>query len=108
MSELMQVVPRPVPLEAFRWDGSEACAQAIALWLVERDGRDAWGSVNYRREAHREATLLLREAEALWGDEMEVRSGEWIVRAYGRTMVCDQKTFDYYFTVAPTLQILES
>lgn len=103
-----QIAPRPVPMEAFFWDGSESGAQAIALWLIGHDGPDAWNKVNYHRESQRVPTLTLQRRQDEWGEigaSMEVDVGDWVVRFGSIMMTLDQETFDYYFTASLTLVI---
>lgn len=102
------IAPRPVPMEAFRWDGTESSAQAIALWLVERDGRGAWDQVRYIRESgHSPKLYLQRDSWAEAGNSLEASSGEWVVRFGTLVLVLDQETFDHYFTTTDTLVIHE-
>lgn len=107
MSEAIQVTLRPVVSEAFRWDGSVTGAQAIAIWLAEKDGRDAWEEVSFHSEIRAGATLRLREAGETGGGRT-ADPGDWIVRHLGMTLISDQESFDYYFQAASLLQIKES
>lgn len=106
------VVVRPAPITAMRFDGTDAGAQAVALWAKES------GDITSRSSMHFYAGSQTGRPEFLFdiiGDGGQVVDpGDWVVRmAGGMYLVLAQDAFDAIFQSvagpAPiTLSIQES
>lgn len=77
MTAPFAIHPRMVPMEAVRFDGSDASAQTIALWVKERGDITDDSRMNYKSFSDLEPRFRF---EPNYDGGWEVRPGQYIVR----------------------------
>lgn len=92
---------RPQEITAMRFNGTDASAQSIALWVKENGDITPKSRMNFRAERDWFDGGVAQgfTFDVLGDGGQKVETGDWVVRIAGLYLVVNQATFDQVFEI---------